>query len=73
MANTTPEQIRFKLPKDDNKDVYLITWKYVVSEITPFMEAVTDLMQSQNASLEGIIARVDEWLAEQGGDIPRKP
>jgi hypothetical protein len=73
MANNTPEQIRFKLPKDDNKNVHLITWNYVVSQMTPFMEAATDLMQSQNASLEGIIARVDEWLAEQGGDIPPNP
>lgn len=73
MANNTPDQIRFKLPKDDNKNVYLITWKYVVSQMTEFMEAATDLMQSQNASLEGIIARVDEWLAEQGGDIPPSP
>lgn len=73
MANTTPEQIRFKLPKDENKNVYLITWNYVVSQMTEFMEAATDLMQSQNASLEGIIARVDEWLAEQGGDIPPNP
>lgn len=73
MANNTPEQIRFKLPKDDNKNVYLITWKYVVSQMTEFMEVATDLMQSQNASLEGIIARVDEWLAEQGGDIPPNP
>ena len=70
MANTTPEQIRFKLPKDDNKNVYLITWKYVVSQMTEFMETATDLIQSQNASLEGIISRVDEWLAEQGGVVP---
>ena len=41
--------------------------------MTEFMEAATDLMQSQNASLEGIIARVDEWLAEQGGDIHPNP
>ena len=73
MANNTPEQIRFKLPKDDNKNVYLITWNYAVSQMAPFMEAATDLMQSQNASLEGIIARVDEWLAEQGGDVPPNP
>ena len=73
MANNTPDQIRFKLPKDDNKNVYLITWKYVVSQMTEFMETATNLMQSQNASLEGIIARVDEWLAEQGGDVSPNP
>lgn len=70
MANNIPEQIKFKLPKDNNKNVYLITWNYAVSQMTEFMEAATDLMQSQNTSLEGIIARVDEWLAEQSGDIP---
>jgi hypothetical protein len=73
MANTTPEQIRFKLPKDVNENVYLITWNYVVSQMTEFMETATNLMQSQNTSLEGIIARVDEWLAEQGGDVPPNP
>lgn len=73
MANTTPEQIRFKLPKDNNKNVYLITWNYAVSQLTEFMETATDLMQSQNASLEGIIARVDEWLAEQGGVVSPNP
>ena len=58
------DSIRFQLPKS-LKDVNLITWKYVVSQLTEFMESVTDIILTENQSLRNINARVDEWLEEQ--------
>jgi hypothetical protein len=58
------DSIRFQLPKS-LKDVNLITWKYVVAQLTEFMESVTDIVLTENQSLRNINARVDEWLEEQ--------
>jgi hypothetical protein len=58
------DSIRFQLPKS-LKDVNLITWKYVVEQLTEFMESVTDIVLTENQSLRNINARVDEWLEEQ--------
>lgn len=58
------DSIRFQLPKS-LKDVNLITWKYVVSQLTEFLESVTDIILTENQSLRNINARVDEWLEEQ--------
>jgi hypothetical protein len=58
------DSIRFQLPKS-LKDVNLITWKYVISQLTEFMESLTDIMLAENQSLRNINARVDEWLEEQ--------
>jgi hypothetical protein len=60
------DSIRFQLPKS-LKDVNLITWKYVVAQLTEFMESVTDIVLTENQSLRNINARVDEWLEEQNG------
>lgn len=64
MPNNTGDQIRFQLPKS-LKDVNLITWQYVVSQLTEFMESVTNIILTENQSLRNINARVDEWLEEQ--------
>lgn len=64
MPNESGDSIRFQLPKS-LKDVNLITWKYVVSQLTEFMESVTDIISTENQSLRNINARVDEWLEEQ--------
>lgn len=64
MSNESGDSIRFQLPKS-LKDVNLITWKYVVSQLTEFMESVTDIILTENQSLRNINARVDEWLEEQ--------
>ena len=58
------DSIRFQLPKS-LKDVNLITWKYVVAQLTEFVESVTDIVLTENQSLRNINARVDEWLEEQ--------
>lgn len=64
MPNNTGDQIRFQLPKS-LKDVNLITWQYVTSQLTEFMESVTNIILTENQSLRNINARVDEWLEEQ--------
>jgi hypothetical protein len=65
--NDIPDKVRFRLPRS-NKDVYLITWDHVVSKLTEFLEPVTDIITSENASLTSINHRVDEWLEEQQQD-----
>lgn len=67
MANNNNNQnevncVEFRLP---DMTLFLPTWDYIMSELTPFMEQLTASINTQNTSLTRIESRIDYWLSEQ--------
>jgi hypothetical protein len=66
MANNNNQNevnlVEYRLP---DMTLFLPTWDYIMSELTPFMEQLTASINTQNTSLTGIESRIDYWLSEQ--------
>lgn len=58
----TVDTLTFKLP---DGDVTVVSWKYVLSQITDFITGMTTQVQLENVALQSIEHTIDEWLAEQ--------
>ena len=54
--------VEFRLP---DMTIFLPTWNYIMSELTPFMEQLTASINAQNTSLTGIESRIVYWLSKQ--------
>jgi hypothetical protein len=54
--------VEYRLP---DMTLFLPTWNYIMSELTPFIEQLTTSINAQNTSLTGIESRIDYWLSEQ--------
>ena len=65
MANnnqTEVDLVEYRLP---DMSLFLPTWKYIMSELTPFMTQLTTAINTQNSALTKIDARIDYWLSKQ--------
>lgn len=61
VPDSTP--VKFTLPDGDK--VSLCTWAYIIAQLTEPVNAIKNIIASENASLTIIEAKLEEWAEEQ--------
>lgn len=61
VPDSTP--CKFTLPDGDK--VALCTWAYIIAQLTEPVNAIKNIITSENASLTIIEAKLEKWVEEQ--------
>lgn len=61
MAIPADTPLTFDLP---DGQIQLCSWAFIVSQLTPFLNAVKSSLDSQNISLQQIDEKLQSWIEE---------
>lgn len=62
MPRSDTDPLVFQCPDGEAR---VPTWKFIMNEIGGMCEDITDSVTDTNSSLDRILNRLDDWIAEQ--------